>query len=61
MDWYVKISVYGVVVPDATTWHETKNDCLTYIMRQLNNGNHPSHTIFHYGKDGQKAEEVHVK
>lgn len=61
MKWYVKVAVYGVVAPEATTWHETENGCLAYIATQMIEGNHNlQYTTFFYGKDGQKAKEVSI-
>lgn len=57
--WYVKIAKFGVVIEDATTWHNSRNACVAYIANAaLNHGHNLQHTTFHFGKDGQIAEEV---
>jgi len=61
MKWYVKVAVFGVVAPDATTWHKTREGCLAYIAKQLVSGTHNlQYTTFFYGEDGQKGTEVSV-
>jgi hypothetical protein len=57
--WYVKIAKFGVVIEDATTWHPSRNACVAFIANAALKDNHNlSTTTFHFGKDGQKAEEV---
>jgi hypothetical protein len=55
--WYVKISIFGVAVVNATTYHRTKNAALAFIAANTRNHN-PAHTQFFIGMDGEKAEEV---
>jgi len=55
--WYVKISIFGVAVVNATTYHRTKNAALAFIAANTRNHN-PAHTQFFIGMDGEKAEEI---
>jgi hypothetical protein len=55
--WYVKVSKFGVICPDATTWHASKEAALAFIDSIFISHNNQITTYF-VGRDGERAEEV---
>lgn len=58
--WYVKIARFGRVIESATTTHNSREECIQYIARTIDQ--HPLETTqFFFGRDGEKAEEISFK